>query len=76
MVSVWLLSSVFFSLDLSELAKAAKKKLQAVSWVELWDLSNGLLYIYITIRQSCSFLVSMKVTVRWLQGQLFSPTEY
>lgn len=36
-----LLSSVFYSLDLSELAKAAKKKLQAVS----------VLYIYLTLQR-------------------------
>ncbi len=41
-VPVWLSSSVFSSLDLSELAKAAKKKLQAVSWVELLDFKSWL----------------------------------
>lgn len=34
----------FFSLDLSELAKAAKKKLQAVSGVELWD--SNIVYLH------------------------------
>lgn len=54
---------VFFSLDLSELAKAAKKKLQAVSWVELWDLNHGLLYVYATILQTMVRIIKAKVTV-------------
>lgn len=36
---------MYCSLDLSELAKAAKKKLQAVSLVVLWDLNKNSLHI-------------------------------